>query len=104
MKKIIKGDEVIVITGDNKGLVSTVLKVIGDYVIVKGVTGIRHVKPDMQKGITGGRVEFDRPIRISNIAIYNRKTNKRDKVCFKIQDNKKFRCYKSNNEKIEITA
>lgn len=105
MKKFIKGDEVVVITGESKGTVGTILEVKGDYVIVKGVnTGIKHVKPDMNRGITGGRVEFERPINVSNVALYNRESSKRDKVQFKIENGKKFRCYKSNGKRIVVVA
>jgi large subunit ribosomal protein L24 len=105
MKKFIKGDEVIVTTGDSKGTIGLILDVRGDYITVKGVNpGIKHIKPDMNRGITGGRVEFDRPIHISNVALYNRESSKRDKVQFKIEDGKKVRCYRSSGKRILVVA
>lgn len=105
MRKFIKGDEIIVTTGDSKGTIGLILEVRGEYVTAKGVnTGIKHVKPDMNRGITGGRVEFERPIHISNIALYNRSSSKRDKVQFKIEDGKKVRCYKSDGKRILVVA
>jgi large subunit ribosomal protein L24 len=105
MKKFIKGDEVVVITGESKGTVGKILEVRGDYVVIKGVNvAIKHVKPDMNRNVTGGRVEFERPINISNVALYNRESSKRDKVQFKIENGKKFRCYKSNGQKIVVVA
>ena len=105
MRKFIKGDEVVVITGKSKGTIGMIVEVLGDKVIVKGAnTGIKHVKPDMNKGIVGGRVDHDRSIHISNIAIYNRKSSKRDKVQFMIKDGKKIRCYRSNGEKVLLIA
>ena len=78
MKKIRKGDKVIVIAGKDKGKTGIVLKVINDHsgkilkALVEGVgTVIKHVKPNPSKQIKGGRVEVAMPIDISNIAIFN---------------------------------
>lgn len=100
MRKIRKDDEVIVITGKDKGSRGTVLKVLGDYVIVSGVNKVKkHQKPNPMKGIAGGIVEIEKPLHISNVAIFNPTTKKADRVGFKIlEDGRKVRVFKSSGE------
>jgi large subunit ribosomal protein L24 len=102
MKKIHKGDEVIVIAGRDKGKTGEVLQVIeGDKVVVAGVAvAKKHAKPNPAKGITGGVVDKNLPIHISNIAIYNSETKKADRVGIKIEDGKKVRVLKSTGKLI----
>ena len=92
MVRIKKGDEVIVLTGLNK-----------DYVVVEGVqTAKKHVKPNPMKGQTGGIVDKDMPIHISNIALFNAQSQKADRVGFKTLDaGRKVRVFKSNGEMID---
>ncbi|MDR3426703.1 MULTISPECIES: 50S ribosomal protein L24 [Silvimonas] len=102
MNKIRKGDEVIVITGKDKGKRGTVLRVIPDEdrVVVEGVNVVKkHQKPNPMRGQQGGIVEKTMSIHVSNIAIFNATTGKADRVGFKaLEDGKKVRFFKSNGE------
>jgi large subunit ribosomal protein L24 len=70
-------------------------------VLVSGVNMIKkHTKPNPQAGIAGGIVEKEAPLQGSNIAIYNAATSKADRVGFRVEDGKKVRFFKSNNELI----
>ena len=102
MKKIHKGDEVIVIAGRDKGKTGEVLQVVdGEKVIVAGVAvAKKHAKPNPAKGITGGVVDKNLPIHISNIAIYNRDTKKADRVGIQVVDGRKMRVLKSTGKTI----
>lgn len=106
MKKIHKGDDVIVIAGKDKGKRGTVVRYFAaGYVVVEGVNRVKkHVKPNPVKGIVGGIQEKDMPIHISNVAIYNPVTKKLDRVGFKwIEDGKKkVRIFKSNSEVVGV--
>lgn len=104
MRKIKSNDEVIVIAGKDKGRRGTVTRVLpNDRLIVSGVQMIKkHQKPNPQLGITGGIVEKEASIHVSNVAIYNPKTNKADRVGFdKLEDGTKVRKFKSNGEVID---
>ena len=102
MNKIKKNDDVIVITGKDKGNRGNVLNVAGDYVLVGGINKVKkHQKPNPVKGTTGGIVEIEKPIHISNIAIYNATTKKADRVGVKqLEDGRKVRVFKSSGEVI----
>ena len=102
MLKIKKDDEVIVITGKDKGKKGKVLKVLDQKLIVSGINVVkRHTKPNPNKGVAGGIVEKEAAIQVSNVAIFNPQTEKADKVGFKVQeDGTKVRYYKSNNDVI----
>ena len=73
MEKIRKGDEVVVITGKDKGKRGTVLtRVDAERVLVEGVNRAKkHVKPNPVKGVAGGIVDKDMPIHLSNVALFN---------------------------------
>ena len=104
MEKIRKGDEVVVITGKDKGKRGTVvLRVDGEHVVVEGVNRAKkHVKPNPMKGTTGGVVDKTMPIHQSNVAIYNAATSKADRVGIKLLDNgDKVRVYKSSGDEIK---
>ncbi len=104
MRKIKKGDEVIVITGKDKGRRGEVIRVLPekDKVVVANINMVkRHTKPNPQRGIAGGIVEKEMPIHISNVALYNRATGKGDRVGFRIVDGKKVRYFKSTNELVD---
>ncbi|MBA2689501.1 MAG: 50S ribosomal protein L24 [Burkholderiales bacterium] len=104
MKKIRKGDEVIVRTGKDKGKRGTVLRVLvaENAVLVEGANKVKkHQKPNPMKGQTGGIVEKEMPIHISNVGVYNSATQKADRVGFKEVDGRKVRCFKSNGEVID---
>jgi large subunit ribosomal protein L24 len=101
MEKIRKGDEVIVITGKDKGKRGIVLvRVDEDHVLVEGVNRAKkHVKPNPMKGVAGGIVDKDMPIHLSNVALFNPATKKADRVGFKVlEDGRKVRVFKSNSE------
>ena len=101
MEKIRKGDDVVVITGKDKGKRGTVLlRVDEDHVLVEGVNRAKkHVKPNPVKGVAGGIVDKDMPIHLSNVALFNPATKKADRVGFKaLDDGRKVRVFKSNGE------
>lgn len=104
MLRIKKGDEVVVLTGRDKGKRGMVLRrVDNDHVVVDGVhRAKKHVKPNPMKGQTGGIVDKDMPIHVSNIALFNPQTQKADGVGFKTLDvGRKVRIFKSNGEMID---
>ena len=104
MKKIRKGDQVIVTTGRDKGKRGTVsLRVDDDHLVVDGVNMVKkHVKPNPMKGTTGGVVDKTMPIHQSNVAIYNAATSKADRVGIKMLANgDKVRVFKSSGEQIK---
>lgn len=101
MEKIRKGDEVVVITGKDKGKRGTVLRRVDEeHVLVEGVNRAKkHVKPNPVKGVAGGIVDKDMPIHLSNVALFNPATKKADRVGFKVlDDGRKVRVFKSNGE------
>ena len=104
MNKIRKGDQVIVLTGRDKGKRGTVTqRVDDDHVVVEGVNVVKkHVKPNPMKGATGGIVDKTMPIHQSNIAIFNAATGKGARVGIKLlADGKKVRVFKSSGEEIK---
>ena len=104
MNKIRKGDQVIVLTGRDKGKRGTVsLRVDADHVVVDGINVVKkHVKPNPMKGTTGGIVEKAMPIHQSNVAIFNPASGKADRVGIKLlADGKKVRVFKSSGEDIK---
>jgi large subunit ribosomal protein L24 len=103
--KIKKGDEVIVITGKDKGKRGTVVKMLDDSrLVVENVNmAKKHTKPNPNKGEPGGILDKEMPLHISNVALYNPVTDKGDRVGFKIlEDGKKVRIFKSNQEVVDI--
>jgi len=105
MNKIRKGDEVIVLTGRDKGKRGKVaLRKDGTHVLVEGVNLVKkHTKPNPMKGTTGGIVEKAMPIHQSNVAIFNAATGKADRVGIKLlADGKRVRVYKSSGEEIKV--
>ena len=105
MEKIIKGDEVIVITGKDKGRRGVVLsRVDAERVLVEGVNRVKkHVKPNPMKGVQGGIVDKDMPVHISNVALFNPATKKADRVGIKVlEDGRKVRVFKSNGEQVDV--
>ncbi len=105
MKRIRKGDEVIVTAGRSKGLRGNVLRVLtNDRLLVESVNMVkRHTKPDPARQQPGGIVEKEAPIHISNVALFNPATGAADKVGFKhLDDGRKVRVFRSNGEVIDI--
>ncbi|MBL6689450.1 MAG: 50S ribosomal protein L24 [Pseudomonadales bacterium] len=104
MQKIKKDDQVIVITGRDKGKTGAVTRILDDgRLYVSGVNMIkRHTKGNPQMNQPGGIIEKEAPIQTSNVAIYNSATNKADKVGIKVLDGgEKVRVYKSTGEQID---
>lgn len=105
MNKIRKGDDVIVIAGRDKGKTGTVLRVLPEgRVYVDNVNIVKkHVRPNPNKGETGGIIEKEAPLQISNIALVNPRTKKADRVGFKIlEDGRKVRFFKSDGEVVDV--
>jgi large subunit ribosomal protein L24 len=104
MRKIRKGDDVVVITGKDKGRRGLVLRMLDDgHLLVEGVNKVKkHMKPNPVKGVTGGIVEKEMPLDISNIALFNPATQKADRVGIKVlEDGRKVRYFKSNGEVLD---
>jgi large subunit ribosomal protein L24 len=105
MNRLKKGDEVIVLAGRDKGKRGSVLRLLdSDRALVNDINVVKkHVKPDPNKGETGGIIEREAPIHISNIALFNPATNKADRVGIKtLEDGKKVRFFKSNGEVVDV--
>ena len=103
MRKIKKGDNVVVIAGRDKGKRGDVARIVDDtHVIVNGVNTVkRHTKPNPMKNQPGGIVTKEVPIHISNVAIWNPVTQKPDRIGFRLmEDGRKLRFFKSNGEQI----
>jgi large subunit ribosomal protein L24 len=105
MSKIRKGDDVVVLSGRDKGKRGTVLQIIeNSRILVDNVNVIKkHVKPNPNRGETGGIIEKEAPIQISNVALFNPNTNKADRVGYKVlEDGRKVRVFKSDGEVADI--
>jgi len=104
MKKIRKGDEVVVIAGKDRGRRGTVLRRVSDErLLVEGVNRVKkHMRPNPMKGEMGGIVEKEMPIHVSNVALFNPATQKGDRVGIKVlEDGRKVRFFKSNGEMLD---
>jgi len=105
MQKIKKGDDVIVITGKDKGKRGTVSRVMleNDRVLVDGINMVKkHQKPNPAAGAPGGIIDKEMPMAISNIALFNAATGKADRVGVKqLDDGRKVRFFKSNGEVLD---
>lgn len=104
-KKIRQGDDVIVLTGRDKGKRGTVLKIVtGDKALVDNVNVVKkHQRPNPNKGQTGGIIEKEAPIDLSNIAIYNPNRKRGDRSGIKnLEDGRKVRFFRSDDEVIDL--
>ena len=104
MQRIKKGDEVIVLSGRDKGKRGTVLRrVDADHVVVEGVNRVKkHERPNPMKGVQGGIVDKDLPIHVSNVAVFNPATKKGDRIAMKkLPDGRKVRIFKANDEQVD---
>jgi large subunit ribosomal protein L24 len=103
MQKIKRDDEVIVLTGRDKGKRGKVQQVLDNQrLLVSGVNMVKkHTRPNPQMGVAGGIVEKEAPIQVSNVAIFNPATNKADRVGFRVEGDKKVRVYKSSGEAVD---
>jgi large subunit ribosomal protein L24 len=106
MQKISKGDDVVVKVGKDSGKRGTVLRVLPevDRLVVENVNIVKkHTKPNPQAGISGGIIEKEMPIDVSNVMLYNPQTKKGDRVGFKIlEDGRKVRVFKSTKEVVDV--
>ena len=104
MQRIRKGDEVVVLAGRDKGKRGTVLRrVDAERVVVEGVNRVKkHQRPNPMKGQTGGIVDKDMTIHVSNVALFNPGTKKADRVGAKrLEDGRKVRVFKGNGEQVD---
>ena len=105
MRKIRKGDDVIVLSGKDKGKRGSVTRLVGDdKVMVENVNMVkRHTKANPQQGEPGGILDKEMPLHISNVALYNPATGRGDRVGLKIlEDGRKIRVFKTNGEAVDI--
>jgi len=107
MKRIKKGDTVIVTAGKSKSHVGKVVRVLDDKIVVEGANMIKkHIKPNPQAEQKGGIISREAPLDVSNVALYNPVTKKADKVGFKFLEKDgtahKVRYFKSNNEVVDL--
>jgi large subunit ribosomal protein L24 len=105
MRKIRKGDEVVVLAGKDKGRRGRVVRVVApDYVVVENTNMVkRHTKPNPYRGVSGGIVEKEMPIHVSNLAHYNFTTGKSGRVGVRVlEDGRKVRYFKSTNEVVDV--
>jgi len=105
MRKFRKNDDVIVLTGKDRGKRGNVVRVVSeDHVVVENVNMVkRHTKPNPNRGVAGGIVEKEMPIHVSNVAHFNPVTKKSDRVGFKVlEDGRKVRIFKSTSEVLDV--
>ena len=101
MNKIVKNDQVVIIAGKDKGRRGTVIELTSNgKLLVKGANvAKKHQKGNPNAGIPGGIIEKEMPLDLSNVMLINPKTDKGDRVGFKVlDDGKKVRFFKSNGE------
>ena len=103
MRKIKKNDDVIIIAGKDKGVRGSVLRILGDRLLVSGVNKVKkHQKPNPAKGLAGGITPMEMSIHASNVAIYNATAKKADRVGIKaLVDGRKVRVFRSSGEVID---
>lgn len=105
MRRIKKGDQVIVIAGKDKGKRGSVVRIVdAERAVVDNVNVVkRHTKPNPQRGVSGGIIEKEMPIHISNIAMYNPATGKGDRIGFRtLADGRKVRFFRSTDEVVDV--
>ncbi len=106
MEKIRKGDEVVILTGRDKKRRGTVLsRVDADHLLIEGINVVKkHVRPNPMQGTSGGIIEKNMPIHISNVALFNPATGKGDRVGIKEVDGRRVRVYRSNGDVVGAKA
>jgi large subunit ribosomal protein L24 len=105
MQRIKRGDEIIVISGKDKGRRGSVLNVLETgRVLVEGINVVKkHQKPNPNAGVQGGIIEQEMPLERSNVMLFNPATGKGDRIGIKrLEDGRKVRFFKSNNEVVDI--
>ena len=104
MKRIRKGDQVVVLAGRDKGRRGAVIRVLsGSAVLVENVNKVkRHQKPNPQQNVQGGIIEKEMPLPAGKVAIWNPATKQADRIGFRLlADGKKVRVFKSNGEQVK---
>ena len=102
--RIKKGDDVIVLTGKDRGKRGTVLRVVdAEHVVVEGANKVKkHQRPNPMKGVTGGIIDHEMPLHVSNVALFNSGSSKADRVGIKtLEDGRRVRFFKSNGEVVD---
>ena len=105
MRKIKKGDDVIVLTGKDRGKRGTVLKIVdAEHVLVEGANKVKkHQRPNPMKGLSGGIIDKEMPLHVSNVGLFNAATKKADRVGIKVlEDGRRVRFFKSNGEVVDV--
>lgn len=105
MRRIRKGDQVVVIAGKDKGKRGNVLRVLDDdRLIVENINVVKkHQKPNPTRGVPGGIIDMEAPIHVSNVMLYNPQTSKGDRVGFRmLEDGRKVRFFKSTGEVVDV--
>jgi large subunit ribosomal protein L24 len=105
MKRIRKGDTVVITAGRDKGRTGTVVRVLeDDRMLVENVNMVKkHQKPNPARGVAGAIVQKEAPIHASNVSLWNSATKKADRVAFrKLEDGRKVRYFKSTNEVVDV--
>jgi len=105
MRKIRKGDDVVVLTGRDRSKRGTVLRVVdADHLLVEGINRVKkHQRPNPAKGETGGIIDKEMPIHISNVALFNPATKNADRIGIRqLEDGRRVRFFKSNGEVVDV--
>jgi len=105
MRKIKKGDDVVVLTGRDRSKRGTVLRIVDDeHLLVEGINRVKkHQRPNPAKGETGGIIDKEMPIHVSNVALFNPVTKKADRVGVRqLDDGRRVRYFKSNGEVADV--
>jgi large subunit ribosomal protein L24 len=105
MRKIRKGDDVVVTTGRDRGKRGTVLRILdAEHVVVEGANRVKkHQRPNPMKGVQGGIIEKEMPLHVSNVALFNPVTKKADRIGLRtLEDGRRVRFFKSNGEVVDV--
>ena len=105
MRKIRKGDDVVVLTGRDRSKRGTVLQVVdAEHLLIEGVNRVKkHQRPNPTKGVTGGIIDKEMPIHVSNVALFNPVTKKADRIGVRqLEDGRRVRFFKSNGEVVDV--
>ncbi len=105
MRKIKKGDDIVVVTGRDRSKRGTVLRIIDEsHLLVEGINRVKkHQRPNPAKGETGGIIDKEMPIHVSNVALFNPVTKKADRIGIRqLEDGRRVRYFKSNGEVVDV--
>jgi large subunit ribosomal protein L24 len=105
MRKIKKGDDVIVVTGRDRSKRGTVVQIVDEeHLLVEGINRVKkHQRPNPAKGETGGIIDKEMPIHVSNVALFNPVTKKADRIGIRqLEDGRRVRYFKSNGEVVDV--